>query len=405
MTKNRRKTRLVQLVGIFAVACSLLLAACGSSNSGPADTVPINGGNDPGNGDQNGDENGSGNGPGNGDDGYDYSYEHADCLTTGGAIHADMPAFYVNDGVLYDGFGEAFVMRGVNYPYAWFRHRNNEQEFADIASTCANSIRVVLANGEQWGRVPGAEVADIIRWAKDNNLVAILEVHDATGWPESSGAGHPQTAVDYWLSDDIRAAIDGNEGYVIINIANEPLGNFSSFNQDYSNWVEFHVEAIEQLRAAGLQHVLIVDAPNWGQDWRNVMRNGAGALEIAAADPQGDVVFSVHMYDVYGTEASVQNYFNTFLETGLPLIVGEFAADHGNSGNVAEQAILQYSQELDIGWLAWSWSGNTTQGGLDSLDMVQNFNPANPSPWGRVALFTQNGIAATSRLCTCFMDN
>lgn len=60
---------------------------------------------------------------------------------------------------------------------------------------------------------------------KKHNLVAVLEVHDSTGYGQKPEAPHPNGAVDYWLSSDIRAVIDGNEDYVIINVANEPFGN------------------------------------------------------------------------------------------------------------------------------------------------------------------------------------
>src|SRR5690606_11388009 len=144
--------------------------------------------------------------------------------------------------------------RGVNYPYAWFPERDLNKQFADIAATCANTVRVVLANGEQWNRVSGKAVAKIIATAKAHHLVAMLEVHDITGFGEKHEAADPQTAIDYWLSKDIRAAIKGEEGFVLINIANEPFGNFSNPKESHDVWLNFHIDAVKQLRAAGLKH-------------------------------------------------------------------------------------------------------------------------------------------------------
>lgn len=326
------------------------------------------------------------------------------CGNSGGTSARIEPAdgFQVQGDTLYDNTGAPFVMRGVNYPYAWFRSSyNTEQQFADIASTGANTVRVVLANGEQWNRVSGKEVENIIGWAKKHQLVTMLEVHDATGWSEKDSAAHPKTAVDYWLSEDIKAAISGEEAYVLINIANEPLGNNKT-----DEWVPFHSGAIEALREGGLTHTLVVDAPNWGQDWKNVMRDGDGALTIFNADDLRNVVFSVHMYDVYGDAAEVEEYFQSFSRKGVPLIVGEFAADHGAGNEVAEEAILAGAEAYGVGYLGWSWSGNTDGGesgtDLGSLDIVENFNVEMLSPWGEMLIESENGIRATSKTCQCF---
>jgi hypothetical protein len=98
----------------------------------------------------------------------------------GGAL---APGFYVQDGRIYDNHCGEFVMRGVNYPHVWYKDsQSTEQMFQDIAATGANTVRVVLATGGQWTRIGGSEVANIISWAKANKLVAMLEVHDATGY-------------------------------------------------------------------------------------------------------------------------------------------------------------------------------------------------------------------------------
>lgn len=287
-------------------------------------------------------------------------------------------------------------MRGVNYPYAWYRSsQNTEQMFRDIAATGANTVRVVLATGGQWERVTGSEVSDIVRWAKANSLVAMLEVHDSTGYGEKAEAVHPDAAVDYWLSDDVKSAITGQEAYVMVNIANEPFGNSAT-----EQWEPYHRGAVTELRAGGLTHLFIVDAPNWGQDWTNTMRDGMGASNIFGADPDRNTAFAIHMYDVYGTAEAVWSYFENFLGSGMALLVGEFAADHGPGNNVDEDAIMAASEEHRVGYLGWSWSGNSSD--LSSLDLVQSFNASVYSAWGQRLIDGQDGIRATSQLCRCF---
>lgn len=293
---------------------------------------------------------------------------------------------------ILDPNGNPFVYRGVNHAHAWYADRT-PQALRDIAATGANAVRIVLANGTQWSRTSGSEVASIINQCKANKLVCVLEVHDSTGYGESSAATHISRATEYWLSSDIKAAITGQEDYVIVNIANEPFGN----NTSASTYTNDTITAIRALRNGGLTHQLMVDAANWGQDWSNSMRDNAPAM--LAADTLKNTIFSVHMYEVYDTASKVQSYLSSFQNRGLAIVVGEFGAEHGGK-NVAEEAILQYAQDMRIGYLGWSWSGNGSC--CVNLDIVNNWNPASLSTWGNYLLNSTNGIKATSRLATHF---
>jgi len=300
--------------------------------------------------------------------------------------------FYTQGATLLDGNGNAFVMRGVNLPHAWFTNQTN-QSLTDIAATGANSVRVVLSSGARWSRTSASEVQAIIDQCKANNLIALLEVHDTTGYGEQDGAQSLAGATDYWL--DIASVLQGEEDYVIINIGNEPFGNGASA----SDWVDGHSQAINRIRAAGLDHALMVDAPNWGQDWQNFMR--ANAPAVLSADVNSNVIFSVHMYQVYDTANKVQSYIDGFLADGLALVVGEFAADHYGEA-VAAEAILQIAQASGIGYLGWSWSGNSSE--LASLDIAQDFNANNLTRWGQLLINGTNGIAATANIASVYTN-
>lgn len=308
----------------------------------------------------------------------------------------DAVGFYVEGTSVYDVNCREFVMRGVNVPHAWFSS-NTESSLRDAASVGANTVRVVLATGGQWSRTSGSTLSQIISWAKANRLVAMLEVHDSTGFGESAAAVHPDDAVNYWTSSEVLGAITGQEAYVMINIANEPFGNTES-----SQWSSFHQQAVQSLRAAGLKHLLVVDAPNWGQDWEENMRNdkNGSASNVFNADPDRNVLFSVHMYDVYGSASAVTSYIDTFLGHGLPLIIGEFAADHGPGKDVEEAAIMSKAEQSRIGYIGWSWSGNG--GDLGSLDITNNFNVDSLTAWGSTLVNGPSGIAETAQVCSCY---
>ncbi|SCG72161.1 cellulase family glycosylhydrolase [Micromonospora coxensis] len=291
--------------------------------------------------------------------------------------------FTVSGGKLYDANGTEFVMRGVNHAHTWYPQQTSS--FANIKALGANTVRVVLASGDRWTKNSAADVGNVISLCKANRLICVLEVHDTTGYGEQSGAITLDRAVDYWLS--IASALQGQEKYVIVNIGNEPYGN-----QGYGTWATDTANAIKRLRANGISHTIMVDAPNWGQDWSFTMRDNAAS--VFNADPQKNTVFSIHMYGVFDTAAEVSDYLGRFRSAGLPIVVGEFGHNHSD-GNPDEDAILSYSQANGIGYLGWSWSGNG--GGVEYLDMAVNFDPNNLSSWGQRIFNGPNGIKQTAR--------
>lgn len=297
--------------------------------------------------------------------------------------------FQVSGTQILDANGNNFVMRGTNHPHAWFQSQTSA--IANIATTGANTVRIVLANGDQWNRTSANEISQLIALCKTHKLVCVLEVHDATGYGEAAAAGTLASAAQFWV--DNASQLIGEEDYVIINIANEPFGN----NQPASAWVNGHVAAITQLRNAGLTHMLMVDAPNWGQDWEEIMLNNAQT--VAAADPLNNTVFSVHMYEVYQTYSKINSYITRFQAKGLPLVVGEFGWAH-NGSHVDADSIMAIAQDKGIGYLTWSWSGNGAC--CTDLDMVNNFNANSLTIWGDRAINGVNGIRSTSVLASVY---
>jgi hypothetical protein len=145
------------------------------------------------------------------------------------------------------------------------------------------------------------------------------------------------------------------------------------------------------MRNAGFQHMLMVDAPSWGQDGAFIMRDNAAS--VLASDPQGNTVFSIHMFAVFNTANEIEDYILSFVNAGLPLVIGEFAHTHSD-GDPDEDTILSLAEEYGIGYLGWSWSGNCC--GVEYLDMVTNFNPNQVTAWGTRLFDGPNGIIQTS---------
>ncbi len=291
--------------------------------------------------------------------------------------------FSVSNGKLYDANGNEFIMRGVSHAHTWYPQQTSS--FANIKALGANSVRVVLASGDRWAKNDTTDVANVISLCKANKLICVLEVHDTTGYGEQSGAITLDRAVTYWLS--IASALQGQEKYVIVNIGNEPYGN-----QNYGTWATDTANAIKRLRNGGITHTIMVDGPNWGQDWSFTMRDNAAT--VFNADPAKNTVFSIHMYGVFNTAAKVSDYLGRFRTAKLPIVVGEFGNMHSD-GDPDEDAIMSYSQANGIGYLGWSWSGNG--GGVEYLDMVNNFNPNSLTSWGQRIFNGADGIKSTAR--------
>jgi mannan endo-1,4-beta-mannosidase len=297
--------------------------------------------------------------------------------------------FTISGRNLVDANGNVFIMRGTSHPHVWFQ--GETASYAELAGLGSNAVRVVLGSGHRgWGLSSAADVTNVINLCKQNRLICMLEVHDTTGFGEQGGAATLDQAVTYW--DSIRTALIGQENFILINIGNEPIGN-----NNPAQWTTATANAVSRMRTLGFQHTLVVDAPNWGQDWTNTMRTPANAQAVWNADPLRNTLFSVHMYEVYGSLSAITTYFDAFAAMGLPLIVGEFGNAH-NGQNVDEDAIMAEAQARGIGWLAWSYSGNSD--GL--LDQAIGFNPAQLTSWGTRVFNGTNGIRATARCATVF---
>nr|MCR5428221.1 glycoside hydrolase family 5 protein [Lachnospiraceae bacterium] len=123
---------------------------------------------------------------------------------------------------------------------------------------------------------------------------------------------------------------------------------------------------------------------------------GKTGIDIFKADPDRNTMFSVHMYGFSGgSERSIRNNLNAGLERNLCVCVGEFGYTHSD-GDVKEDYLMRYCTEQDIGYLAWSWKGNS--GGVEYLDLTAEWDGSVLSAdWGENAVNGEYGIRATSK--------
>lgn len=311
--------------------------------------------------------------------------------TTTKPAEPDVPGervgFYVNGTSLYDLNGNKFVMRGINHAHTWFKNQLNTAIPA-IAATGANTVRIVLSDGQQWTKDSASDVKKVIEQCKKNNLICVLEVHDITGGNDIKGL---QRVTDYWIG--IKDALFGNEAYVILNIANEWVGNW-----DTETWYNGYSEAVKRLRNAGFRHTIMIDAAGWGQYGEPIGKYGKKLLQ---EDICGNLMFSVHMYGTAGgSPDSIRRNLKYATDNGLCVIVGEFGYYHSD-GDVDEKYIMKYCTENNLGYLGWSWKGNG--GGVEYLDIALDWEGKTLSKdWGEVLINGANGIKETSKICSIF---
>lgn len=297
--------------------------------------------------------------------------------------------FYVSGTTICDANGNAFVMRGVNVPHAWFTSQT-ETSLKAIASLGANTVRVVCSNGMQYNKTSYSELSNIINLCKKNKLICVLEVHDATG---SDSTSDLNAAVNYWI--EMKNVLRGNEAYVILNIANEWYGSW-----DGAKWASGNINAIRSIRNAGISNMIMIDSAGWGQYPDSIKNYGKSVFN---ADSQKNTVFSIHMYEYAGGNAStVRTNIDNALSIGVPVVIGEFGGYH-TGGDVDELTIMSYCQQKGVGYLAWSWKGNGS--GLEYLDLANNWNGSSLTSFGNTVFNNTNGIKKTSKICSVFDSN
>lgn len=294
--------------------------------------------------------------------------------------------FKVSGRHLYDNCGEMVILRGISNPNIWFE-KTGIPHFKEIEKTGANVVRIVW----QTSGTP-SDLDKAISNCIDLNMIPLIELHDATGdWSKL------QQCINYWLRDDVVDVIIKHESYLLINIANE-VGDGNVSGTTFRNG---YINAVTSMRNAGIKVPLIIDATDWGKNINILQSQGPAIID---ADPEHNVMFSVHMWwpKMYGySEQSIINEIQESVKMNLPFIVGEFSQMHGEcndnfineNNSIAYKTVIRECQKNQVGYIAWSWFGNcnplwdmSTSGTFESL-----------YDWGlEVAVTDENSIKNTS---------
>ncbi len=287
------------------------------------------------------------------------------------------PGLYVDGTALKDKSGNNVMMRGINHAHCWYKDKD-DIAFPAIKDAGANTIRIVCANGIQWESDTKETLKKVVEKAHSLGMLAIVEIHDGTG---SDDIDVLREIAGFWC--DMADVLSGTEDYCIVNIANEWCGKMNA-----SLWRDGYTEVIPMLRDAGIRNVLMIDSAGWGQFGRCIDKYG---MEVFKADICANTMFSVHMYGLSGgIKSEIRNNLTSATAHGLCVAVGEMGYKHSD-GNVNEDYIIEYCNKNNIGYLAWSWKGNS--GGVEYLDLAAEWDGSKlTEEWGEPFINGESGL-------------
>ncbi len=315
------------------------------------------------------------------------------------------PSFTVSGRTIRDAAGKPVVLRGVNKMSVFDdEDPRGAISFPEIRKTGANTVRIVwgiTSNLAPNGPKTNPDVLDaLIGNARSSGLVPMIELHDATGdWSRLD------SLVNYWVQPRIVSIIQKHREYLLVNIGNE-VGDDTVSDAQFT---QRYTAAVQRMRGAGIRTPLVIDAPDWGKRLTTLNATAAALLD---ADPDRNLIFSVHMYwpaNGGATQQFIKDALQGAVNANYPLIVGEFAS-HGafnpngsicaEGGRVEYKTILAETQRHGIGWYAWEWGpGNGFNDPLCALmDMTTNrrFDSLQPGWATEVATTDPNSIKNTA---------
>lgn len=297
--------------------------------------------------------------------------------------------FTTDKSKLIDADGQVFVIRGMNNPHAWFGEKAY-LALDDIHEVGCNTIRIV------WNcKGKDSDLERIIQRCIELEMIPMVELHDVTG----NTSGERLAEMANWYAEPERAKmLLKYERLLLLNIANE----WGSHKTKSEYWMQSYTQCIDIMREAGYSTTLVIDAPGWGQNIDPIVERGQ---QLVDHDPLHNILFSIHMYGSWNKPARITEKLTLCHKKELPLIVGEFGYNFKKGINnlgckVDHTVILNTCNELDYGYMPWSWTGNNKEN--QWLDLVNPQDWKTLTWWGQQVIAGQGGITETAKKASVF---
>ena len=276
--------------------------------------------------------------------------------------------------------GHDFVMRGVNHPHIWFtahqrvrRHQGARRQHRAGRARQRQALDGT-ADRRRQRHLP----------VQANRLICVLEVHDTTGYGEEGAAVSLDEAVDYWISQ--KSVLVGQENYVIINIGNEPNGNTNPVSGPPTP-----PPRSSGCAATASSTRIMVDAPNWGQDWQFVMRDNAADGAWTPTRRSNTMLLDPHVRRLQHRRRD-HRLPRPFQTRGCRWSSASSAATTPTATSTTRRSCPRPGARDRLPRLVVE----RQQRRREYLDMATNFNPNQLTSWGQRIFNGPNGIKATS---------
>jgi mannan endo-1,4-beta-mannosidase len=297
--------------------------------------------------------------------------------------------FTVSGTRLLDANGKDFVIRGVNNPHIWFSAKANKA-LITLSDLNANTIRIIWETKGSPGKLKKT-----LKKCIELKMIPMVELHDATG---DSSTEKLMQMVAYYTGTRVKNVLLPFEKYLLINIANE----WGDHNVTSDHWKASYIKVVAAMRNAGYKTTLVIDAPGWGQKLEPVLQCGK---ELLQSDPLHNLLFSVHMYGSWNDSQKIDHELQKAYDDSIPLIVGEFGYNFDKGNNnlhcmVDHTVILRKCNELQYGYIPWSWTGNNKENAW--LNLAEKRDWKTLTWWGRQVFEGEYGIKKTAKRASVF---
>ena len=293
--------------------------------------------------------------------------------------------FSISGTKLMDANGKNFILRGFAVPLSWFVSNVNSNIVNIKNKTNANCLRIVMNT-----TTSDADWQYCVKSCIANNMIPEVELHDQTCGTTSAGLAD---MANWWVSKKSFLTRPDIARYILINIANE-WGDWNMAKNSPVSWRNAYKNAVSIMRKGGITTTLVIDAPDCGQDLINGSTVKSYAMAIFNSDSLKNCLFTVHLYGEWeSTGGSKPSNLPSIKNAGIPFVVGEFAA------SVDDTSVMNVCQRNKIGWMAWSWEGNSDP---TYTDMSYDWAGNNLTLWGNSAINYPNGIKNTSHIASVF---
>ncbi|CAF0733740.1 unnamed protein product [Brachionus calyciflorus] len=323
--------------------------------------------------------------------------------------------FCINGTKILDSNRRPFLIRGINNAHADWDNWSRSwalKSLNKIAEYKTNTVRVQWRMKINNNDLTLSHLENIIVTAKNLGMVSMVQLHDATGDSDPNAL----KSCAQWFVNHL-SLFQKHKQYVMINIANE----WSPWGTSGADWKNAYLTAINLIRSAGWQGIIVVDAPAYAQDPNAIIQYGSDIMfHDKTNNKNGNILFSLHTYVQWkktNGDYQFRNHLTKIVDKGLPVVIGEFADKHPEHpscqwADIDYLDLMKVCKERDIGYLGWSWAGNgwDCNQSIAALNMIQGDQQVEStwtqgvlSDWGKKIYDTPlYGIKATSVKASIF---